>query len=80
MASAVQFYEETRTAYERVLGADHPDTLTTCVNLAHAYHAVGRVTDAMTLLRDTLALCERALPPGDPVTENVLRSLARVAG
>ena len=80
MASAVQYHEETRAAYERVLGADHPDTLTSCVNLACAYHAVGRVTDAVALLEDALARCERALPPGDPVTQNVQKALAAVAG
>ena len=80
MASAVQAYEKTHAAYARVLGSDHPDALASSAKLAQAYYEVGRVTDAVTLLRDTLALCDRALPPGDPVTENVLRSLARVTG
>jgi tetratricopeptide (TPR) repeat protein len=79
MAAAVQTYEETHTAYARGLGGDHPDALANSAKLAQAYYEVGRVTDALTLLRDTLALCDRALPPGDPVTENVLHSLARVA-
>jgi tetratricopeptide (TPR) repeat protein len=79
MASAVQTYEAAHAAYARVLGSDHPDALASSANLAQAYYEVGRVTDALTLLRDTLALCDRALPPGDPVTENVLRRLARVA-
>ena len=41
---------------------------------------VGRVTDAATLLRDTLARCERALPPADPLTEAVRTSLAQRTG
>jgi hypothetical protein len=80
MASAVQYYEQTRTGYERALGADHPDTLARCASLAHAYYAVGRVTDAMLLLRDTLARCERVLPPGDPLTDSVQQSLTNITG
>jgi hypothetical protein len=41
---------------------------------------VGRVTDALALLRDALARCERSLAPGDPVTENVRQSLADMTG
>jgi hypothetical protein len=80
MAPAVQLYEETRAAYARVLGADHPDTLASCVNLAYSYYAVGRVTDALALLRDTLARCEQDLPPGDPVTGSAREALASMAG
>jgi len=40
---------------------------------------VGRVTDAVALLRDALARCERTLPPGDPVTRTVLDGLAAMA-
>jgi hypothetical protein len=80
MASAVQLYEQTCAGYERVLGADHRDTLTRCANLATAYYTVGRLTDAMTLLRDTVARCERVLPPGDPLTRAVRESLTNLAG
>jgi enhancing lycopene biosynthesis protein 2 len=34
---------------ERVLGADHPDTLTTRNNLANAYQEAGRTAEAITL-------------------------------
>jgi len=50
------------------------------VNLAHLYYSVGRVGDAEALLRDTLRRCERALPPEDPLTQAVRRSLANIAG
>jgi hypothetical protein len=50
------------------------------VNLACSYYAVGRVTDAVALLRDTLARGEQALPPGDPVTGRAREALASVAG
>ena len=76
MAAALQFDEQARAGYQRALGADHPDTLASSANLAHAYYAVGRVTDAMVLLSDTLARCERALAPGDPLTRAVRHDLA----
>jgi hypothetical protein len=63
-----------------VLGADHPETLARRVNLAHAYYTVGRLTDATTTLRDTLERCQRALPPGDPLTQTVRESLTNIAG
>ena len=39
-----------------------------------------RVGDAQTLLRDTVARCERVLPYGDPLTQTVRQSLASIAG
>ena len=80
MANALQFYEQACAGYERVLGADHPDTLAGRANLAHAYYAVGRLTDGLAVLRDTAARCERTLPPGDPLAQTVRESLANIAG
>jgi hypothetical protein len=80
MAAGLQLYEQTRTDAVRVRGADHPDTLASSASLAYAYYAVGRLTDAMDLLRDTAARCERALPPGDPLTRSVRESLSNVGG
>jgi uncharacterized protein (DUF169 family) len=76
----VQFSEQTCSDSERVLGADHADTLARRVQLAHLYYAVGRVGDAEMLLRDTVARCERVLPYGDPLTQAVRQSLASIAG
>ena len=78
MASAVHSYEQARSGYERVLGADHPDTLDIRVRLALAYYDVGRLGDARTLLRDTAERCERVLPPGDRLTGQVQASLADI--
>jgi tetratricopeptide (TPR) repeat protein len=80
MASAMQFNEQASEGYGRVLGADHPDTLATRLNLAHTYYAVGRLTDGEAVLRDTADRCQRALPPGDPLTQTVQESLANIAG
>jgi hypothetical protein len=80
MASALQLYEQTVAGYDHALGPDHPDTLARCLSLATAYYAVGRLTDAQSLLRETLARCERVLPPGDRLTQVVRESLTNVAG
>ena len=80
MASALRLYEQACAGYERVLGADHPDVLPRRADLAHAYYAAGRLTDATTLLRDTVARCEQVLPPGDPLTQALRESLTNIAG
>jgi tetratricopeptide (TPR) repeat protein len=80
MASAILLYEQAREGYQRTVGADHRDALAASARLAHAYHGVGRVTDATALLRDTLARCERVLPPGDPLTGEVREQLRDWAG
>jgi tetratricopeptide (TPR) repeat protein len=48
---------------ERVLGPDHPDTLTVQNNLAAAYRDAGRFTEAILLFERTLAVRERTLGP-----------------
>ena len=63
---------------EQVLGPDHADTLARLVNLAQLYYAAGRVGDAAALLRQTAIRCERTLPPGDPLTQAVHRSLLNI--
>jgi Tetratricopeptide repeat len=42
-------HEQTLADRERVLGADHPDTLATRHHLAAAYRAAGRTAEAITL-------------------------------
>jgi hypothetical protein len=76
----VQLAEQTCADSERVLGADHAETLARQAQLAHLYYAVGRVGDAQTLLRDTVARCERVLPSGDLLTQTVHQSLASIVG
>jgi hypothetical protein len=39
---------------------------------------VGRVGDAVTLLRDTATRCERVLPYGDPLIQAIQQSLANI--
>ena len=66
---ALPLYERTLADCERVHGADHPDTLASMGNLAHAYHTAGRLAEALSVFERTLAECERVLGPGHPLTE-----------
>ena len=72
---AIPLFEEVLAERVRVLGADHPQTLTSRNNLAGAYHAVGRVDDARALLENTLKVCEEVLSPGHPLTTRVRENL-----
>ncbi len=68
---------------ERVLGADHPDTLAAWVNLAYAYRAAGRTGEAIALYERTLADSERVLGADHPDTLSSRNNLAgayRAAG
>ncbi len=80
MSAALQLHQETCAGYERVLGADHPDTLARHADLAHAYYAAGQLGDAVTLLRDTITRSEQALSPGDPLTRALGETLADITG
>jgi len=50
---AIQVFEETLSARRRVLGPEHPDTLTSRENLASCYLAVGRVVSLEAALTGT---------------------------
>ncbi len=63
--------------HERVLGRDHPGTLTSRGNLAGAYRAAGRLGEAVPLLEGTLADHVRVLGPDHPDT---LTSRGNLAG
>uniref|UniRef100_UPI0013005759 tetratricopeptide repeat protein n=1 Tax=Streptomyces triticisoli TaxID=2182797 RepID=UPI0013005759 len=51
---ALELDERVLADYERLLGLDHPDTLTARSNLAVSYRDAGRI-------REALDLCERVL-------------------
>ena len=53
---------------ERMLGPDHPDTLTSRDNLATAYQDASRITEAIPLFEQVLAAREQALGPDHPDT------------
>jgi len=53
---------------ERLLGADHPDTLAVRMGLAVAYQRAGRIAEAITLFEQTLTDRERVLGADHPDT------------
>jgi hypothetical protein len=80
MAKALQVYEETKAACERVLGVNDRDTLAVCVGLARCYYAVGRLGNAAELLRDTVARAETVLPANDPLIKSARETLSAIVG
>jgi hypothetical protein len=80
MASAVRMLEEASMDSDRVLGEDHPASLERAVDYAHTLYAVGRISDATSLLREVASRCDRFLPPDAPLRRVVAESLANIAG
>ncbi|WP_296491416.1 tetratricopeptide repeat protein, partial [uncultured Actinomyces sp.] len=60
----------------RVLGEDHPNTLTSRNNLAGAYLSAGRVTEAIALFEQVLTDRTRILGKDHPATLATLNALA----
>ena len=83
MAEAIAIYEPLLADRERILGAEHPDTLSTRHNLAFAYQAAGRVAEAIAIFEPLLADSERILGAEHPDTLATRHNLAgayRAAG
>jgi tetratricopeptide (TPR) repeat protein len=76
LTTATALFERTLTDYERVLGPEHPDTLTSRNNLANAYQAAGRLDEAIALHERTLTDHERILGPDHPHTLTSRNNLA----
>jgi tetratricopeptide (TPR) repeat protein len=82
-AQSVLISEPLLADMERVLGGDHPDTLTTRNNLAAAYQDAGRTAEAITLHEQNLADRKRVLGAdhrGTLTTRNNLAAAYRDAG
>jgi len=67
-------------ARERVLGAEHPSTLTTRYNLAYWTGVAGDAASARDQFAALLTVQERTLSAEHPSTMTTRRSLARWAG
>jgi tetratricopeptide (TPR) repeat protein len=75
---AEDFYRRALTVRSRVLGADHPDTLTTRHDLARAWRKRGHLTGAESEYRDVLTTRERVLGVDHPDTLTTRNNLALV--
>jgi CHAT domain-containing protein/tetratricopeptide (TPR) repeat protein len=82
-AEAIALAERVLQARERLLGKDHPDTLTSVANLAALYRAQGRYSEAEPLYLRGLAAKERLFGKEHPDTltaVNILGLLYRAQG
>ena len=82
-ARAIQFLHRALTGYVRVLGEDHPGTLTSRNNLASACQAAGDLGRAIPLFEQTLADRRRVLGedhPGTLISRNNLAGAYESAG
>jgi hypothetical protein len=64
---------------ERLLGDEHPNTLTARANLAVSYYQAGRTTDAITLQERVLADSERLLGDEHPTTPAIRAFLEQMS-
>ena len=83
MPRAIAVGEPLTADLERLLGPSHPDTVSARNSLAAAYHAAGRIADAIPLVRQILADRERLLGADHPSTlasRNNLASAYRATG
>jgi tetratricopeptide (TPR) repeat protein len=71
-------YRRALEARERVLGAEHPDTLTSVNNLAALYYGQGDYGAAEPLYRRALEASERVLGAKHPSTLAFLENLTQL--
>jgi hypothetical protein len=60
---------------KKILGADHPDTLTNIYNLAFTWKSQGRDGEAIRLMNDCVLSRIQILGPGHPNTISSLAAL-----
>ncbi|MEV0360259.1 FxSxx-COOH system tetratricopeptide repeat protein [Nocardia sp. NPDC050697] len=73
---AVFYAEQTLTDHRRVLGDDHPDTLSTRGQLAYIYREANRATEAIELYEQLLTDLRRVLGDDHPGTLRTRDNLA----
>ncbi|KAL4860276.1 hypothetical protein BDV12DRAFT_181829 [Aspergillus spectabilis] len=58
-----------------VLGAEHPDTLTSMVSLTYTWKSQGKVLEALALLKESCRLSHKVLGPDHPSTRDTVDAL-----
>ncbi|MFJ4094170.1 NB-ARC domain-containing protein [Kitasatospora sp. NPDC089913] len=76
--AAVTYWQHFAANAERLLGEDHPDTLTTRANPATSHRQAGRTGETIDLLRCVVEDRDRVLGPSHPDTMMSRVGLARV--
>ena len=79
LAGALRLFRELLPDQERVLGPDHPDTLTTRGNIASLTGECGDAAGALRLSRELLPDQERVLGPDHPDTLTTRNNIAHWA-
>ncbi|RDW59053.1 hypothetical protein BP5796_11977 [Coleophoma crateriformis] len=79
-SEAEKMHRQALALRERVLGAEHPSTLTSMDNLALVLGGQGKYSEAETMHRQALALRERVLGAEHPSTLTSMNNLALVLG
>ncbi|MFE5951232.1 tetratricopeptide repeat protein, partial [Streptomyces massasporeus] len=74
-SAGIGYWEGLALDAERVLGGDHPDTLTARNSLATSYHQAGRTSDAIEVLGQVVRDRERILGTHHPDTLSARNSL-----
>jgi tetratricopeptide (TPR) repeat protein len=83
LSRAIHLGAQVLAESERVLGADHPDTLTARNGLASAYRAAGRLGEAIPLFEQAMVGYRRVLGPDHPwtlISQNNFAGAYREAG
>jgi eukaryotic-like serine/threonine-protein kinase len=76
MDRAIRQYAQALALRRQVLGADARETLESANNLGLAYLELGRTSDAIMLLEDTLRRCQATLDPEDFLVGITMGNLA----
>ena len=77
-ADAIPLAQRELAIYEKALGPDHPDVLTSLNTLAFFYEKQGRYADAEPLYQRAAAIREKEFGPDDPVVGSLLNTLAGI--
>ena len=77
-ADAIPLAQRELAIYEKALGPNHPDVLTSLNTLAFFYEKQGRYADAEPLYQRAAAIREKEFGPDDPVVGSLLNTLAAI--
>jgi serine/threonine protein kinase/tetratricopeptide (TPR) repeat protein len=77
-AEAAKQLERALDLRRRVLGPEHPDTLSAMNNLGSAYHKLAKFKQAETLLTQAMQIGKRVLGPENSLTLEIMDHLAGV--
>ena len=75
-AEALKLREQVLALSRKVIGPEHPDTISAMHNLANSYDSAGRHDEALKLREQVLSLLRKVLGPEHPDTLNEMDNLA----